>query len=161
MDKVTPIKQIFLKTFGENLLIKAFGAYLVIVVEFFFGVGKEQVLIALLMLVLADFITGVSASVREKHAIKSAKVYRTAIKLAIYFLAVSSGHFIEVALGYNIGADEMLIIFFGVTEFISILENMARLGFATPKKLLNIMEEVKELKESQKEEVKKNKKTNI
>lgn len=147
MDKLLPIKDITLKTFLDNATVKLFGAYMLLIADFLFGVGSKTVLVALLMLVIADFITGLIASVSAGHAIKSAKIYRTAIKLAIYFLAISAGHFVEVALGYNVGADEMLIIFFSVTEFISIMENMAKLGFATPKKLLNIMSDIKDLKE--------------
>lgn len=150
MDKITSFKEIALKTFFDNATVKLFGAYFIIMLDFLFGVGDKTALIALLMLVIADFITGVGASVHTGHSVKSAKVFRTGVKLAIYFLSVSSGHFIEQALGYNIGADEMLVIFFAVTEFISIMENMARLGFATPKKLLNIMEEVRDLKNTRK-----------
>lgn len=150
MDKVIPIKEIIFKTFADNATVKLVGAYAIMMLDFLFGVGEKTALLALLMLVIADFITGVASSVHTGHSVKSAKIYRTGVKLAIYFLAVSSGHFIENALGYNIGADEMLIIFFSVTEFISIMENMAKLGFATPKKLLNIMEDVRDLKNSKK-----------
>lgn len=147
MDKITPIKEIGMKTFFDNATVKLFGTYIIIMLDFLFGTGEKTALVALLMLVIADFITGVSASVKTGHSIKSAKIYRTGLKLVIYFLSISSGHFIEVALGYNVGANEMLVVFFAVTEFISIMENMAKLGFATPKKLLNIMEDIKDLKD--------------
>lgn len=143
MDKIITLKEIALKTFFDNTIFKMFGAYLLLFADFLFGIEPKTALIALLMLVIADFLTGVTASVMTGARVKSAKVYRTGIKLAIYFLAISSGHFVEVALGMNIGADEMLIVFFAVTEFVSIMENMARLGFATPKKLLNIMEDIR------------------
>ena len=39
-----------------------------------------------------------------------------------------------------------MVAFVGITEFISILENIGRLGYQTPKKLLNQLKEYRDNK---------------
>lgn len=107
-----------------------------------FDVSKGPELTAVFILIMIDFLTGVGAAKYKGEQIKSAKIFRSAVKVITYFAVISAGFLLETSIGYNVGADEILIAFFGATEFISIMENMAKLGFKTPKRLLNIVEDI-------------------
>ena len=91
-------------------------------------------------------ITGVMASVKTGHDIKSKKFLNTAVKLFIYLLLISTGHLTESAIGLEIKADEVITSVIALTEIISILENASRMGYAIPKKLLNQLKDFKSIK---------------
>lgn len=109
---------------------------LLMLFSFFFGDIYEQAIIAVIMLVLFDTILGVISAYKEGVAITSRKFGRVVQKAAVYMLAISAGYFADITIGWQI-IESIMIGFIGVTEFISILENMGRLGYQTPKKLLN------------------------
>ena len=139
IERFAETKPILAKVFANYQIKMCIG----IIFALFFDVSKQPALIAILGLIIFDFFTGISASKYSGQAIRSAKVFRTGVKILTYFGAVSAGFLLEKSIGFNVGADDILIVFFGATEFISILENMAKLGFKTPQSLLNIAEEIK------------------
>ena len=81
-------------------------------------------------------MTGIWASKMVGEEIKSAKIFRTAWKFALYFIVVSSGHFTEVVVGSNMFLDETIMGFLALTELYSIFENMKKAGYETPTELL-------------------------
>lgn len=103
---------------------------------FFFGDFHQQAILAVLMLMIFDTILGVMATYYEGHAITSRKFSRVIQKGIVYFMAISAGYFADQTIGWQV-IQATMIAFIGVTEFISILENMGRMGYQTPKKLLN------------------------
>ena len=103
---------------------------------FFFGDFYAQGILAVLMLMIFDTILGIMATWHEGQPITSRKFSRVVQKGTVYFIAISSGYFADISIGWQI-IEATMIGFIGVTEFISILENMGRLGYQTPKKLLN------------------------
>lgn len=103
---------------------------------FFFGDFHQQAIIAVLMLMIFDTILGVMATYYEGNAITSRKFSRVVQKGIVYFMAISAGYFADQTIGWQL-IQATMIAFIGVTEFISILENMGRMGYQTPKKLLN------------------------
>ncbi len=101
-----------------------------------------EALLALFLLILCDFITGVAASRREGVLIESAKLRRTAAKVAIYFAMIAAGHISEKALPLLLNVlDETITGYLVATELLSILENAGRLGFATPTELRRKLQE--------------------
>lgn len=111
-------------------------ASLVIAFSFLMGDIHTQAIIAVLMLMIIDTMFGLAATIHEGQAITSRKFSRVVQKGAVYFLAISAGYFADLSIGWQM-IQSVMIGFIGVTEFISILENMGRLGYQTPKKLLN------------------------
>ena len=106
---------------------------------FLFGDFHTQGIIAVLMLMIFDTILGVTATYQEGQAITSRKFSRVVQKGVVYMMAISAGYFADLTVagsGVQI-IQPTMIAFVGITEFISILENMGRLGYKTPKKLLN------------------------
>jgi toxin secretion/phage lysis holin len=131
-------------TVFEPTLIKV-GATAALSYGFLFGEFHSQAIIAILMLMVFDTILGVMATWHEGKPITSRKFSRVVQKGAVYFISISAGYFADTTTGINI-IQSTMIAFIGVTEFISILENMGRMGFQTPKKLLNQLKDFQSLK---------------
>lgn len=112
---------------------------------FFFGDFHQQAILAILMLMIFDTILGVMATVHEGQAITSRKFSRVVQKGTVYFMAISAGYFADLTIGWAV-IQATMIAFIGVTEFLSIMENMGRLGYETPKKLLNQLKDFKSQK---------------
>lgn len=109
--------------------------------SFLFDSVYTDAMIALLILLVFDFLTGIAAQKKNGHPIESAKVFRSAKKTAMYFLLISAGHLAETGTQKVLPIiDETIIGFLAVTELISILENAGYLGYAVPQKLLNQLE---------------------
>lgn len=125
---------ILLTTFEPTLLKLA--ATVLLSFTFLFGDVHTQGIIAVLMLMIFDTILGVMATYNEGKAITSRKFSRVVQKGIVYLMAISAGYFTDQTIGWHM-AQSTMIAFIAVTEFISILENMGRLGYQTPQKLLN------------------------
>lgn len=158
------VKILFAKI-AENAPGKMLAGVAMTVMEFFFdGALIETAIASLLALVIFDFITAIGAcyipvfqhecsEYKKKHSwdrcpihkpgeeIKSAKIFRTALKIGIYGTLVSAAHLTETTIGANFiplnAIDETMLAFLGLTELISIMENSGRMGFQMPHLLLN------------------------
>jgi toxin secretion/phage lysis holin len=113
--------------------------------SFLFGDFHQQAIVAILMLMVFDTIFGVMATYYEGQAITSRRFSRVVQKGVVYFMAISAGYFADQTIQWNV-IQATMIAFIGVTEFISILENMGRLGYATPQRLLNQLQDFKSQK---------------
>lgn len=138
-ERLAEAHPIINKVFSNALFKIWLGAAFAIL----FDVSNGPELTAVFILIMIDFLTGVGAAKYTGEQIKSAKIFRSGVKVITYFAVISAGFLLETSIGYNVGADEILIGFFAATEFISVMENMAKLGFQTPKRLLNIVEDIK------------------
>lgn len=125
----------------NHFLVKCLGALTYIFYSFSFNVLHEASMLAVLLLIIFDFITGIIAAKLSGDEIKSKKIFRSALKVMFYFMLISGGHLTEKAVGINLFLDETMIAFLATTELISVLENIGRMGFAVPKKLLNKLED--------------------
>jgi len=122
-------------TIFEPTFLKV-GTSAIMTISFLFGDFHSQALIAILMLMVFDTILGVMATYHENNPITSRRFSRVIQKGAVYFIAISAGYYADTTISFDI-IQSTMIGFIGITEFISILENMGRLGYQTPKKLLN------------------------
>jgi phage-related holin len=107
---------------------------------FFFGGSYHDALIAIVMLIIFDTVLGVMATYYEGQAITSRRFSRVVQKGIVYFSSISAAYFTDSTIGWQV-IQATMISFIAITEFISILENMGRMGFATPKKLLNQLQD--------------------
>ncbi len=126
--------QDIITTVFEPTLIKV-GATVALSYGFLFGNFHSQAILAVLMLMVFDTLLGAYIGWQEGN-FTSRKFGRVLQKGVIYFMSISAGYFADLTTGISI-IQSTMIAFIGVTEFISILENMGRMGFQTPKKLLN------------------------
>lgn len=113
---------------------------------YFFGEQIPQIVTFLLVLVVADFLLGVTQAIREK-VVNSSTGINGVIKKGIYFIIIGVGHLFDEAMLSSTEAPIVMSIFtllFIATEFISLLEHAAYFGVPIPKRVLNMLEKIKE-----------------
>lgn len=102
-------------------------------VAFLLG-GIDKLLIALGVIMAADFITGVFASFFEQKKTSSKRAFRGLVKKSAMVSLVIVANQLDVISGTENGFLRNAMIFFLIgTEGISITENMHRLGVPVPK----------------------------
>ncbi len=121
----------------EYFTLKFVSSIIIPFAAFLFGADSYQIMLALLVLCVIDFITGISSAKISGEPIKSRRAVRSAFKVAVYGLLVSAGHLTEGVIPGNFFIEEAVTTFLALTELISIVENIGKMGFAVPQKLLN------------------------
>lgn len=98
---------------------------------------------ALLVLIIADYITGVIVAVVRKKL--SSEVGAKGIaKKVLMLIIVAVANVLDVQIiGGGSGLRNITIIFYAANEIISLLENTGKLGVPYPPKLLEILEQLK------------------
>jgi toxin secretion/phage lysis holin len=133
-----------LQGLAHNIELKLAIGGLLGVLTFFFDAVYFDALIAIVVLIIFDFLTAIAATKINGHQIQSAKVFRSAVKTCVYFLLISAGHLAETTTNHVLPIiDETVMGFLGLTELISIMENVGLMGFAVPLKLLNQLNRLK------------------
>lgn len=103
---------------------------------------------ALIAFMALDYITGVIVAVIEKR-LSSEVGFRGLAKKFLILVFVAVGHIADTyILGGTPAAMSAVMLFYIANEGISIIENAAALGLPVPKKLTNIMEQIKNKSES-------------
>ena len=109
----------------------------------FYDSLNTKAMVAVFFLVLIDMIFGIVASYMSGMEIRSRSIIKTPMKLAIYFLLISSGRLTEVSGASFLPLDESIVLLLAFTEMISILENTANMGYKIPKKIVNRLKEIR------------------
>lgn len=143
LESVQYIAALFAST-CEHFWTKCITSFFFSYYIFSFDVHLIEASKALLMLIIVDFFTAFFAAKKSGEEIKSSKIFRTPLKILIYFMLVSVAHLMEVVSPLLSILDETMMGFLALTELISILENTGRMGFAVPKKLLNKLQELRD-----------------
>lgn len=125
-------------TIPQSFFIGAF-AYL-------FGLENQSMVSAVLVLVVFDFITAIISKYRIGEVIESRKALKSATKTVIYGIFLSSAHLTGTVLPAGELLDGIAASFLAITEFISIIENIGKMGYVMPKKLLNRLYELRDEK---------------
>ena len=104
---------------------------------------------ALIAFMALDYITGVIVAIIEKR-LSSEVGFRGLAKKFLILVFVAVGHIADTyILGGTPAAMSAVMLFYIANEGISIIENAAALGLPVPKKLTNIMEQIKNKSESE------------
>ena len=104
---------------------------------------------ALIAFMATDYITGVVVAAINKQ-LSSEVGFRGLAKKLMILVFVSLGHIADTyILGGTPAAMSAVMLFYIANEGISIIENAAALGLPVPKKLTNIMEQIKNKSESE------------
>lgn len=112
--------------------------------HFLFG-EFDALLIALVALVIVDYITGVFAAIYEKR-LSSGVGFRGILKKVMILFVVM----VAQVIGQVVGVEWLrsaVIGFYLANEAISVLENAGKLDIGIPKKLLDVLEQLKKDKE--------------
>ena len=106
---------------------------------------------ALIAFMALDYVTGVIVAIIEKR-LSSEVGFRGLAKKFLILVFVAVGHIADTyILGGTPAAMSAVMLFYIANEGISIIENAAALGLPVPKKLTNIMEQIKNKSESEDE----------
>ena len=105
---------------------------------YFLG-GLDGLLLALIIFVVLDYITGVMVAVVDK-TLSSSVGFKGIFRKIIIFCLVGVAHIVdENVIGTGAGLRTAVIFFYLSNEGVSILENAAFLGLPIPEKLKNIL----------------------
>lgn len=124
-------------------LIKQIGIGAIGVTAYLFG-DINGLFLALLICMILDFITGIIVAVIEKTVSSHICAKGIAKKVLMLFIVVL-GHLVDFAvIGDGETVRNIVICFYLANECISILENSGRLGVPYPKKLKDILAQLKD-----------------
>ena len=126
----------------NNDFTKSFIAALCALCGFLFG-DRDGLMIALLGLIVMDYISGVLAAVVEKRL--SSEVGANGIAKKIFMLLiVAVANIVDInVIGEGHVLKGVTVMFYIANECISLIENAGRLGVPVPKKLLDVLEQLK------------------
>lgn len=116
------------------------------VLWYLLGADNKAAVGALLVLIAFDLATALWAAYKTGVAIESRRIFKSASKLVIYLLFISAGHLTSVILGDFTIVQYGVASFLALTEFISIMENIGKMGYMVPQKLLNRLQELRDTK---------------
>lgn len=120
-----------------QLVFAAIGGWL----GYFLG-GCDGLLIALIVFVVIDYITGVMCAVSD-HKLSSAVGFRGICRKVLIFLLVGIANVLDI---HVIGTGSVLrtaVIFFYLSnEGVSLVENAAHLGLPVPEKMKAVLEQL-------------------
>lgn len=106
--------------------------------------GFDGFLYALIVFVIVDYMTGVMVGILNKE-LSSQIGYRGIFKKVVIFSLVAVAHIIDTHVIQNGSVLRTSVIFFYLSnEGISILENAALIGLPIPKKIKDVLEQLKE-----------------
>lgn len=110
---------------------------------YFLG-GFDGFLYALLTFVVVDYFTGVMVAILSKE-LSSEVGFKGIFKKVMIFLMVGIAHIVDTQLlGNNSVLRTAVIFFYCSNEGISILENASLIGLPVPKKLQDILAQLKD-----------------
>lgn len=134
---------------GEYFQVKIIPSVIIPIFGFLFGFQSQSIMLGLLVLIAMDFLTALLAAKKLGAPINSRSAVKSAYKVAVYGLLVSAGHITEVIVPFSTYIEEAVTTFLALTELISIIENVGKMGFAVPQKLLNQLEKWREAEPKQ------------
>ena len=125
-----------------DTIIKTTSGAVGAVIGFLYG-EITGLFIAIIALMALDYVTGILCGIAAK-ALSSEVGFRGLVKKLMVLVIIAVGHLIDT---YIIGTGSALmtavILFFAANEGISILENAAKRGLPIPKKLKDILEQLR------------------
>ena len=128
-----------MKEFWNNIqfVFTAVGGWL----GYFLG-GCDGLLIALLIFVVFDYITGIMCAIADKK-LSSEVGFKGICRKVLIFVLVGIGNVIDVQVLGQPGVLRTAIIFFYLSnEGLSLVENTAHLGLPIPEKLKAVLEQL-------------------
>ena len=120
-----------------QIAITALGGWL----GYFLG-GMDGLLIALLVFVILDYVTGVMRAIAD-HELSSAIGFKGICRKVLIFALVGVGHVLDThVVGTGSALRSAVICFYLSNEGVSLLENASHLGLPVPYKLKAILSQL-------------------
>lgn len=124
-------------------MIAAIGGFVV----YWLG-GLDRLLIALLAVVVLDYLTGVLKAIHNR-TLSSELGFRGISKKVLCFIVVALAYVVEGLTAHSLPLREVVIVFFVANEGLSILENAAQTGLPVPDRLKAVLAQLREAPEKQ------------
>lgn len=121
--------------------IKLVLTFLTTYIGYFLG-GFDTMLGTLLIFIVIDYLTGILVAIYNKN-LSSSVGFKGICKKVIIVLMVGIATRLEIALGLE-EIRYVVISFYLANEGISILENAALIGVPIPRKIISILDQIKE-----------------
>lgn len=129
----------------KNFIENAFIALLAVLAP------AQSMILTTLALVVIDLTTGLIAAFKQKQKITSSGIRRTATKLFVYQTAIILAFLTQTYLtGDSVPVCSLVAGFIGLTEFVSVLENLNKISDNQLLKVL--LSKVKDLKKKKDQE---------
>lgn len=118
-------------------------AWICTLLSFLFG-DMEGLMVALIALIILDYISGVIAAAVEKRL--SSEVGAKGIAKKIFMLLiVALANIVDInVIGDGHVLKTVTVVFYICNECISLIENAGRIGVPVPKKLLDVLEQLRD-----------------
>ena len=130
-----------------QIIFTAVGGWL----GYFLG-GCDGLLIALVVFAVTDYITGVMCAIADKK-LNSEIGFKGICRKVIIFMLVGIAHVLDVNVIATGSVLRTAVIFLYLSnEGVSLLENAAHLGLPVPEKLKDVLEQLHDRAEKEKEE---------
>lgn len=97
----------------------------------------------LLIIIVLDFLTGVTKAIKEKN-LKSSEALFGILKKCGYIVLVAVANLLDILFNSNGELKLMCIVFLIGVDGISILENLAIIGVPIPKRIKSVLGSIKE-----------------
>ena len=124
-------------------IFKNILAGICMMLSFLFG-DMEGLMVALIALIILDYISGVIAAAVEKRL--SSEVGAKGIAKKIFMLLiVALANIVDInVIGDGHVLKTVTVVFYICNECISLIENAGRIGVPVPKKLLDVLEQLRD-----------------
>lgn len=124
-------------------IFKQIMAAICTLISFLFG-DIEGMMVALIALIVLDYISGVIAAAVEKRL--SSEVGAKGIAKKIFMLLiVALANIVDInVIGDGHVLKTVTVVFYICNECISLIENAGRIGVPVPKKLLDVLEQLRD-----------------
>jgi toxin secretion/phage lysis holin len=114
--------------------------------------GCDGLMIALIIFVVADYITGVMCAVADKK-LSSAVGFKGIRRKVLIFILVGIANALDIYVLDHAGVLRTAIIFFYISnEGLSLIENSSHLGLPIPEKLKNVLAQLHDREEKESED---------
>ncbi len=136
------IKSLLTSSFTDHTFVKGVGSVLFTIGSFLFSGLSDNALMALLTLIVVDYVLAVYESRKRGQVWSGPKTKNSVIKILVYYTMIACGHLVEYGIPSQIQfLDDTILTFLLITEFLSILKHFSNLGYKTPSKLINNLRE--------------------
>ena len=126
-----------------DTIVKSVSGAIGAVVGFLYG-EINGLFIAIIALMVLDYITGILCAIVTK-TLSSEVGFRGLVKKFVILIVIAVGHLVDAyVIGTGSAVMSAVMLFFAANEGISILENAAILGLPIPKKLKDVLEQLKD-----------------
>ena len=126
-----------------DTIVKSVSGAIGAVIGFLYG-EVNGLFIAIISLMVLDYITGILCAIVTK-TLSSEVGFRGLVKKFVILIVIAVGHLVDAyVIGTGSAVMSAVMLFFAANEGISILENAAILGLPIPKKLKDVLEQLKD-----------------